>query len=233
MCFILEQKTFKLSNKLVLHWVEYDLDAYKRDLFSQFVITPPSELADWVKKRQAQFLAGRIAAKNSLPVDYKHQTVGIGQHREPLWPKGIMGSISHGKSISIALSQEKNIGGIGVDIQTTFSDKEAKISRKIILNHTEKELLRENPFDLSHKQLLTLIFSSKESFFKAVFSQVGGYFDFKDVSVMSVDTQALQIRIVTHIKLTEKITANQSYVIDYQWINKNRVITSLIHTTES
>jgi enterobactin synthetase component D len=227
MSFVIKQQSFELGNKLVLHWVEYNFKAYNSGFFSRYAITPPDQLLNWVNKRQAQFLAGRIAAKNSLPVNFKNQTVGIGRHREPLWPKGFMGSISHDKEISIALSQEQLSGGIGVDIQTTFEASEAEINKDIILSRSEKVLLRDNIIDLSDRQLLTLIFSAKECFFKAVFNQVGEYINFKDVSIKSIDTKTLKIYLVSDRKLTEKIIPNRNYVVDYLWINKNKIITVL------
>ena len=227
MSFIVKQKSVSFSRKISLEWVEYDVALYNKALFTQYAIKPPLELASWVTQRQAQFLAGRVAAKNSLPECYKNQPIGVGNHREPIWPNGRMGSISHADNISIAISQAKLSGGLGIDIQSVFDEHEVRSSVTLILSHSDQALFQGSLSGLSDRQFLTLVFSAKECFFKAVFNQVGEYFDFNVVSIKSFDSQARKIVLASDVELSENIKPSRNYVIDYVWINNNKIITFL------
>jgi hypothetical protein len=53
-------------------------------------------LRNSVPKRQAEFVAGRICAREALTGwGHDNVVVGIGAHREPIWPQGLLGSITH------------------------------------------------------------------------------------------------------------------------------------------
>jgi len=223
MDFMLNQKTLKITDSHSVEWVEYDPLTYHSDFFSYFSIEQPLLLESWINNRQAQFLAGRIAAKNSLPASYKNQTIAIGQHREPVWPKGIIGSISHDKNNSIAVTQEQQSGGVGIDVQTIFNSVEAQRNNKVILSRSDQDIFKAG-FELSVQQLSTLIFSAKECFFKAVFNQVGEYFDFNSVSIKSLNEQTRTLTIGSDSKLSERITAMRVFTVHYKWIKENRVI---------
>jgi len=213
--------------------IHYNPTHYCLHLFSeQFKIMPPDVLGQWVLKRQAQFLAGRIAAKNALSsIFVTSENIAIGQHREPLWPKGVFGSISHSGDVSIATAQcqsdvtEATIG-IGLDIQAVFDQEEQAKLLTIILSQHDQILFEKVKSSLPENHFLTLIFSAKESYFKAVFSQVKEYFDFDEVSIESIDLQNNQLTLVN---ANSTINPEIMLVIHYEFLilgnNKSSVIT--------
>ncbi len=226
MCFIVSEQV--LTTKLPIQWLEYNLDAYHESLFSDFGIKKPAQLSTWIIKRQAQFLAGRISAKKSLPDQYKQLAIGIGNHREPLWPKGLVGSISHDNNVSIAASQQTHVcGGVGIDLQSLFDSNECNKSFPHILSTSDHQLFKRGLTGFTNEQLITLIFSAKECFFKAIFNQVGDFFDFNVVSIQSINSRLKTISITNDRQLSDNLGKGQDYTIDYKWINKNTIITTL------
>lgn len=128
------------------------------------------------------------------------EQVLIGEHREPLWPKKLIGSISHSGQTSIAAVKPKQTpkSGFGIDMQSIIdSETQAKISPTII-SRDEYVLIKKRVNKLSETMLFTLVFSAKESFFKALFNKVGEYFNFGVVSVVNIDIlkQQLTLKII-------------------------------------
>jgi len=156
-------------------------------------------LSSAVKKRQAEHLAGRIAAAEALRfhgvADY---VPGIGLHREPCWPPGFSGSISHSGNIALATVMADDPllrEGVGIDYEEIIAPNVALDIYNGIIENAEKEPIAASPFPFNYA--LTLVFSAKESLFKALFRHVGRYFDFSAASISKIDDQQL-ILVLNH-----------------------------------
>jgi 4'-phosphopantetheinyl transferase EntD len=162
----------------VLITSEYELD---------YRLHPEEETAisgQAVAKRRADFVTGRAAANRAM------RQLGIeappplrqGKLREPLWPEGIVGSITHSRPWTIAVAARRSaISAIGIDLESSARMKEEDISRQI---GSESELAWMRGFG-DPVRALTMIFSSKEAVFKAFISpHCQRYFDFKDVQLV-------------------------------------------------
>ena len=72
-----------------------------------------------VNKRRAEFLAGRFAAANAISrLCGLWHTPGISGSGAPVWPQGLIGSISHSINYVVAVvrrGEQKNVG-IGIDL---------------------------------------------------------------------------------------------------------------------
>lgn len=143
-----------------LHIVEFDTDSFhEHDLLW---LPHHSQLQSCGRKRKAEHLAGRIAAVHALR-EFGLKTVpGIGTQRQPVWPQGLFGSISHSASTALAVVSRQSVG---IDIEAIFTPQTATELASSIVTHAEKELLANS--GLSIEQALTLAFSAKESAFKA------------------------------------------------------------------
>ena len=143
-----------------LHFVEFDPDSFhEHDLLW---LPHHSQLQSCGRKRKAEHLAGRIAAVHALR-EFGLKTVpGIGTQRQPVWPQGLFGSISHSASTALAVVSRQPVG---IDIEAIFTPQTATELASSIVTHAEKELLANS--GLSIEQALTLAFSAKESAFKA------------------------------------------------------------------
>ncbi|WP_218802202.1 enterobactin synthase subunit EntD, partial [Klebsiella quasipneumoniae] len=121
-----------------------------------------ASLSGWSRKRQAEHLAGRIAAVYALREVGEKQPPAIGDRRQPLWPAPWFGSISHCGQRALAVVADRPVG---VDIERRFTPQLAAELESSIINEAEKKVLLHCglPFPLA----LTLAFSAKESGFKA------------------------------------------------------------------
>ncbi|MCR9029132.1 enterobactin synthase subunit EntD [Citrobacter amalonaticus] len=143
-----------------LHCVTFEPDTFhEHDLLW---LPHHAQLARAWRKRKAEHLAGRIAAVHALR-EWGHKNVpGIGEQRQPLWPHGLFGSISHGATTALAVVSRQPVG---VDIETIFTPQTAAELASSIVTETEKVRLEGS--GLRFEQALTLAFSAKESAFKA------------------------------------------------------------------
>lgn len=141
------------------------------------------------RKRQAEHLAGRIAAVHALRGFGETAVPGIGENRQPIWPNGLYGSISHCGNTAIAIVARTPVG---IDIEAVFSPRLAEALAHEIANEEERAVLRHSalPFPLA----LTLAFSAKESAFKAYSAQTNGQPGFHSAQVVSLDASTLRLR---------------------------------------
>ncbi|BEO38396.1 4'-phosphopantetheinyl transferase [Serratia marcescens] len=168
---------------------QFALAEYHDDSFSALGFTLPDHLARAVPKRRAEYLAGRVLARQLLaPLGFADFTLARGEDRAPQWPAGIAGALSHNSNTALcAVHRESGLGGVGLDVETLLSDERAEELWGAIVSPTEREaLLREA---LPFNALLTLTFSAKESLFKTLYPQVRCYFDFLDARMTAVDVQ--------------------------------------------
>ncbi len=181
---------------------EFDKQLYEDALFALHEIEYAPFLERAVIRRKAEFLAGRYAAQRAMKkLRIEKTTVGIGQHRNPVWPAGLIGSITHTATQAIcAIVQNTDYQSIGIDLAEQISITTANnIKDQIIQTH---EINAFSHCPLSFEQLLTLTFSAKESLFKALYPQVKAYFEFHAAEIVNVEMKSRTF----FIKLTQDLT---------------------------
>lgn len=159
------------------------------DSYNRYGILMPRSLETACRKRKAEYLAGRYAASKVLgQLGYAGYALLPGPDRIPQWPCGIQASISHNDNTAIcaASTGSGQIRGIGVDIERYFSADLQSSAGDLICLPTERTLLMDS--GISSSAALTLIFSAKESLFKAVYPLARSFFDFKAAEVVSINT---------------------------------------------
>jgi 4'-phosphopantetheinyl transferase EntD len=120
-------------------------------------------------KRRKDFQVGRAAARRALEkVGFPVVTPVLrGEHREPLWPVGVVGSISHSSGFGVAaVAWQQDVPAIGVDIQLIeerYTDE--LISR--FADPDEFDWVRSDPQRRTERAVK--LFSAKESVFKALY----------------------------------------------------------------
>lgn len=133
-------------------------------------------------KRINEFSAGRFCAHKLLAASgMDNGPILIGKHREPLWPAGIIGSITHSKDLAGAVLCPDDIcTGIGFDIETIKPFNQA-ISKYICTPAEFEWLIEQKGRDSA--SLILLLFSIKESIFKCLFHATGYKYTFKDIQL--------------------------------------------------
>ncbi|MEC9376162.1 MAG: 4'-phosphopantetheinyl transferase superfamily protein [Pseudomonadota bacterium] len=129
-----------------------------------------------IDKRKNDFIHGRYCARKALmKLGKDAEAIYVGKNREPIWPEGVTGSISHSEEIALAVVAHKyNIDSIGIDIESSVP-LEADLA-KMILRSDEKEW--------SDPTESKILFSIKESIYKCIFPQLGFFVDFQEMKVL-------------------------------------------------
>lgn len=137
-------------------------------------------LAPVVESRRRAFAAGRNCARRALTLlGVAPAPILVGERREPIWPPGVVGSITHvDRYCAAAVAQRDVVRGIGIDAAV-----HAPLDRGVetlVCTDWERKRMATLPADTHWN---TLTFSAKESLFKAWYPIVGGWLDFDDANI--------------------------------------------------
>jgi enterobactin synthetase component D len=139
-----------------------------------------------------EFLRGRLCAKKALDelLGANSHLVGRGEKKEPIWPVGVLGSISHtGDEVCAVVGRRGLYSGIGIDLECVNRSIQ-KIGMDIL---TESDVGR--PESWTEEEFLLFIFSAKESLYKAVFPSVNQFFDFSKAAVVEIGPDSFKIKL--------------------------------------
>lgn len=228
-----------LPQDVFAHLIALEVSEELRDeLLKQGIALKVAEGA--VLKRQCEYLAGRFCAneglkqlEQKLAIEIANKEVATGKNREPLWPQGVLGAISHSSRFAMAvLAQDKgSYLGIGIDIEEEMTEDLACDVSGQIMSEKEKRL-NKRPDGFDNKSFVTLVFSAKESIFKALYPSVEEYFGFEACELIDFDPleKSLKFRLVSSLNRVwtadkelnvryfplpieiEKVTANPSWL---------------------
>jgi 4'-phosphopantetheinyl transferase EntD len=146
----------------------------------------PSEAAQVeraVAKRRREFAAGRLLARRlmgRLGVPESFALVN-GEDRAPLWPKGIVGSITHTSTwAAVAVARAGEVVSLGCDLEHDEPLDEGILRRICVAREREwiASLARER-----RGRLAMLLFSAKEAAYKAQYRLTRRILDFSDFAV--------------------------------------------------
>lgn len=157
----------KLSNKvsdpiLSLQFIEHSDKSYL-NLSSNY---EKLLVSSWAVERKKTFLMGRYVANLALSKIGEDNNFIIKNDSQgrPIWTSSVTGAITHLTDCAASLvSNDRYIKGIGIDLENRLSQA-YRISKKTM---TIKELEFSPLPGLNVEQTATLIFSYKESFYKA------------------------------------------------------------------
>lgn len=214
--------------EIVQYHVDFVSCAYRDDLFRLLDIDWSGTLDNAVIKRRAEFLAGRYCAANVLRRLGSPSPVGIRNDRGPVWPPGVTGSISHtGDQAAVVATRNGNILGLGIDIEDLITADAAQELQLQILNSAEWRWL-DLP-DMAPEVVLTLIFSLKESFFKALYPSVNAFFGFEAISVSAIDTRTRKVHFTLNASLPGgQWPTGRRFVAEYQQLASGALATLVV-----
>ncbi|MFC5743279.1 4'-phosphopantetheinyl transferase family protein [Dyella tabacisoli] len=154
----------------------------------------PSTLSRAVNKRRREYQTGRLCACAALRnAGYPHDAYpDMGEDRLPLWPNGWLGSISHsGDYAMAAAAPQSTCIALGIDIQQRVALKALMGTQSLVAQ--PGELAQLESFDAVTR--LLLVFSAKESLYKALYPQVRRILDFDAAELIQADAQVLEFRL--------------------------------------
>jgi enterobactin synthetase component D len=186
-------------------------------------VSLPAALQSALLLRQCEFLAGRWCAMQALKkIGIERPTQpGIDKHKVPIWPKNVLGSISHtvnssttytssklgslpphGTAVAVVTLTNQHITGIGIDQESIFQGPIAhQMAQKILL---PEEFIFSEYFS-SFNAFVTTIFSSKEALYKAMFSQIKRIVGFHVAQVTHVDIAEQCLVLTLNTTLSEQL----------------------------
>ena len=142
-----------------------------------------------IEKRQWEFATGRSLARNAMSaLGMPRQPVPRGEDREPLWPIGCKGSITHAADLAVAgIAHADVLTSVGLDLEDA-GRVTADMFSKLFTVTEQREVAVGDP------RLAGVFFSAKEAGYKATFPQVGRFIGFQEAEI-AVDWPARRFRI--------------------------------------
>lgn len=156
-----------------------------------------SDIENAVLKRQREFIAGRTSARMALmQMGYTNQSVPRSASRAPLWPEGVVGSISHNSHYCVAVTSLSSLNaGIGIDIESPVGLSPDLVN--LVCTPSEMEFLSHRS-DPVRGKLAKLFFSAKESVYKCIFPVFGEQLEFEAVEIaLNIDARTFQATVTT------------------------------------
>lgn len=136
-----------------------------------------------VEKRRREFLTGRACARQALRrLGVASVAIPIGERGEPLWPGGVVGSITHCTGYrACAAAWSNDVLSVGIDAEVNEPLPAGVLSQVAFGREIRMVAQRDAGVCLDR-----LLFSAKEAVYKAWFPLTKRWLGFEDVD-LSVD----------------------------------------------
>jgi 4'-phosphopantetheinyl transferase EntD len=140
-------------------------------------------IANSVEKRRREFVTARACARNALQrLGLPPRPILNGPRGEPSWPTGVVGSITHCSGYrACALARASAIATIGIDAETNAPLPDGVLAQ--IARVEERPQLADLRRSMSSVHWDRLLFSAKESVYKAWFPLAERWLGFEDAIV--------------------------------------------------
>ena len=219
---------------LTVHAFAFDASHFTPEMFAEWGVVCADSVARSVRKRQAEYFFGRLAARRALvhagiSATQAHADIGIGAAREPRWPPGMIGSISHTHDLAAAVALAPGPRrGVGIDLEHVVDDTVASALLGTVVDATELALVRSLAGPHTINSLLTIVFSAKESLFKGAYAAVGRYFDFSAARLVALDAARGRLRLRLVEPLCPQFALGQECEVGFDSIDADTVITHFV-----
>jgi 4'-phosphopantetheinyl transferase EntD len=132
-----------------------------------------------IEKRRLGFHAGRVLARRALArLGVAEQPI-LARDRRPIWPEGILGSISHAVGCCVvAVARRGEIAGIGLDVEVARAATERIVAH---IATPEERTWLDPSGDVA--RWATVLFGAKEAFYKSLAEIHPAFVGFHDVRV--------------------------------------------------
>jgi 4'-phosphopantetheinyl transferase EntD len=144
-------------------------------------------LGDPVEKRRREFVTVRACAREALDrLGVATGPIASGESGEPLWPNGVVGALTHCEGFrACAVARAGDIASVGIDAEVHAPLPDGVLDA--VSSATERRMLGAAAATELH--LDRVLFSAKESIYKAWFPLARRWLGFEDVE-MTIDAAA-------------------------------------------
>ncbi|MCA3710590.1 MAG: 4'-phosphopantetheinyl transferase superfamily protein [Phenylobacterium sp.] len=152
-------------------------------------------VAGALEARRVEFAIGRAFARQALAaLGVAPCPIPRARSRAPVWPEGLVGSISHCDGFCGAIAARGDLyAGVGLDVDSAAPL--ARASRPLVCADGELDDAQSRN-GLARDSAAKLIFSIKESVYKAYAQATGDFLDFLDVAVELDSPSTFLARII-------------------------------------
>ena len=149
---------------------------------AQLLPAEAAATASMAPGRAREFAAGRMCARRALAeLGLSDFPLLRAADRQPLWPEGIVGSITHTEGYCAAVvARRAEFRGLGIDSEVVGAVGEHLWRRLFVVD--EIEWIKRLP-GTSRSAAAAVLFSAKEAFFKCQYPAFGRRYDFKEIQV--------------------------------------------------
>ncbi len=142
-----------------------------------------SYIANAVESRVLEFETGRFCARHALQQlgVSDSPTIPVGSWREPIWPRGFVGSITHdGGFCVVAVAKKRDHSGIGTDLVDMRHHVEPDV---ISVVATAMEAERSNEISKDPERIIKMLICAKEATIKIVSPQLRRFVDMTELEL--------------------------------------------------
>ncbi|MFF4545931.1 4'-phosphopantetheinyl transferase [Streptomyces sp. NPDC001435] len=136
-----------------------------------------------VAKRRREFSSVRACARRAMEkLGVPAQPIPTGESGAPRWPDGLVGSMTHSQGYcAAALVRAADLASLGIDAEPDEPLPEDVVS--FVFLPTERERLRGLAAERPDIHWDRILFSAKESVYKAWFPLTGRWLDFSEADI--------------------------------------------------
>ena len=148
-----------------------------------------------IAKRQHEFATGRALARALLAeLGVRDFALLADTDRAPLWPDGVIGSLSHARGLAAAaVARRGALAALGIDVEDASAVRPELWRR--VLRPDEERWLRAQP-GADQLALAAVFFSAKEAVYKAQFPLTRARLGFQDVGLeLDIGRGAFRARV--------------------------------------
>lgn len=167
---------------LVTFGTQLPFDSQLKETYAHWL---PVKMRDVACVRRQEYIAGRYCAIQAAKmVGFNLAELPSADTREPMWPAGVVGSITHSKQMAIScVAQSSEIASVGIDAEELIKPVLGNEVENVIASDEELALINKFEFQKG----ITILFSAKEALYKALFPLVRTFIDFKEVKLIALD----------------------------------------------
>ncbi len=136
-----------------------------------------------VEKRRHEFITARACARRALSqLDLPPRPIATGERGQPLWPRGVVGSITHCAGYrACAVARARDLAGIGIDAEPHAPLPDGVLDQIAVAR--ERPLLAELSRAEPAVHWDRLLFCAKESVYKVWFPLAACWLGFEDAAL--------------------------------------------------
>jgi 4'-phosphopantetheinyl transferase EntD len=140
-------------------------------------------VAHAIPRRKREFHAGRACAGNAMnALGLKRVPIPAANDRSPVWPDGVVGSISHCDTLCVAAVGLKADGYLSMGLDVEPAEALPADLFDAICTRQEQDWLEDRPSS-ERALLVRTIFSAKEATYKCQYPLTGMMMDFQDLEI--------------------------------------------------